>query len=96
MFILSGPVELLFLLDLIASKTCVTVIVILVDSSLAVCLFMILFSCDVYLTACVNCLLKAVAICVFDILSLLLKLMVLFGCALGELSASVFIVFHRM
>ena len=43
-----------------------------------------------------NCLLKAVAICVFDILSLLLKLMVLFGCALGELSASVFIVFHSV
>ena len=62
MLMLSGPMELFVLLDLMASKTCMENIVMLDGWRFFVCLSMSLFSCEVeYFVACTNCLLKAVA-----------------------------------
>ena len=97
MLMLSGPVELFVLLDLMASKTCMEDIVMLDGWRFFVCLSMSLFSCEVeYFVACTNCLLKAVAIWMLEVFSLLLKLIVLFDCCLGELFESECMVFQSM
>ena len=78
MLVLSGPVELLFLLFLIASWTCDLVSCIYVVLSLLMFLSTTLF---VLLVVClmvfVNCLLNAFAICLCVVVVLLLKEIVL-------------------
>ena len=68
MLILSGPVELLFMLCFISAWTCVVVSVILVVCSL----------CVLCLTVLVNCLLNAFAICVGEVIVFSFKVIVLF------------------
>ena len=76
MLILSGPVELLFLLCFIAAWTCVVVSVMLVVCSLSVFLSMCLFV--LCLTVLVNCLLNAFSICVGEVTVFSLKVIVVF------------------
>ena len=79
MLTLSGLVELLFLLRLIAAWTCVVVSVRLVVCSLSVFLSMRRFVlCVLCLTVLVNCLLNAFDICVGEVNVFSLKVMVLF------------------
>jgi len=77
MFMLSGPVELLFVLSMIACLTCGEVIRICVFGSLFVILsvlrFVLFVVCFVTLT---NCLLKSVAVCFAVVAVLLLKFIV--------------------
>ena len=97
MFMLSGPVELLFLAEFIACLTCSVVISVCADSSLCVFLSMILLCLLVeYFVELINCLLKAVAICLFVICILLSKVIVLFGACLGFLLDKEWIVFQRI
>ena len=65
MLTLSGPVELLFLLCVIAAWTCIVVSVMLVVCTLSVFLSMCLFV--LCLTVLANCLLNAFAICVGEL-----------------------------
>ena len=83
MLTVSCPVELLFLLCLIATWTCVVVSVILFVCSLCVFLFMCLFVlCLLCLTVLVNCLLNVFAICVGEVNVFSLVVIVLcLGCA---------------
>ena len=85
-FILSGPVELLFLDALIAKITCSVVISMREDFSFFVFLSVFLFSFFVvYFIGLVNCLLKAVAIC-FGVMQVSFpKLIVLFRSCFGFL-----------
>ena len=91
MFMLSGPIELLFFACLMASEVCSIVICMGVDFSLLVNLSMILYLlCVVCLMWFVNCLLKCSDFCLSVIAVLLLKVMVMFGvcgvfCVLGRL-----------
>ena len=79
-FMLSGPVELLFLACLIASEVCSVVFCMVVDFSLLVNLSMILYlRCVVCFTWFVNCLLKCSAFCLSIIAVLLSKVMVMLG-----------------
>lgn len=84
MFMLSGPVELLFFADLIACTTCAVVISMYVDCKLwvflSIILLFLLVACFVEL---MNCLLKAVAICLLVMWVLLLKVIVLLVSCLG-------------
>ena len=78
MLTLLGHVELLFLLCLIATWTCVVVSVILVVCSLCDFLSMCLFVlCVLCLTVLVNCLFNAFAICVGEVNVFSLKVIVL-------------------
>ena len=83
MLILSGPVELLFLLCFITAWSCVVVSVILVVCRFCVFLYLCLFMlCVLCLTVLVNCLLNDFAICVSEVNVFSLKVIVLFlGCA---------------
>ena len=77
-FMLSGPVALLFLACLIASEVSSIVICMGVDFSLLVNLFMILYLCCVVcFTWFVNCLLKCSAFCLSVIAALLSKVMMM-------------------
>ena len=97
MWALSGHVEVLFLLCLIVTWTCVVVSVMLVVCSLSVFLSMCLFFfCVLCLTVLVNCLLNTFAICVGDVSVFSLKVMVLFLGCVGVLLASPCIVFQRV
>ena len=81
MFMPSAPVELLFLLFLIACMTCSDVIGMNVEFSLLVCLSMILFCISVlYFVTLTNCWLKEDAILFGAVAVLPLNVIVLFGC----------------
>ena len=80
MFMLSGPVELLFLACLIASEVCSIAICMGVDFSLLVNLSIILYVlCVVCLMWFVNCLLKFSAFCLSVIAVLLSMVIEMFG-----------------
>ena len=97
MFMLSGPVELLFFACLMASEVCSIVICMGVYFSLSVNLSIILYLlCVVCLMWFVNCLLKCSYICLSVIAVLLLKVMVMFGVCGGFLCAIPFIVFQSV
>ena len=97
MFMPSAPVELLFLLFLIACMTCSDVIGMNVEFSLLVCLSMILFCVSVlYFVTLTNCWLKEDAILLGAVAVLPLNVIVLFGCCGGCLFDREFIVFHKM
>ncbi len=86
---LSGPVELLFEVAQIASAVCVVVIVSLVESSFLVCLLIFLLVFLVWcFTVLTNCLLNASAFCCGVIACLLLKVIMVLGCAGGFLPLS--------
>lgn len=95
--ILSCPVELLFLLFVIASWTCVLVSIIGVVWSLCMFLSVALFVLHVAcLTVFVNCLLKALVICFGVAAVLLLNDMVLFGGWVGFLLPNPCMVFQSV
>ena len=96
MLTLSGPVELLFLLCIIAAWTCVVVSVMLVICSLSGFLSMCLcVVCVLCLTVLVNCLLNVFAICVGEVNVSSLKVMLFFW-VVFFLLASPCIVFQRV
>ena len=93
-FMLSGPVELLFLTCLISREVCPIVICMGVDLSLLVNLPMILYlRCVVCFTRFLNCLLKCSAFCLSVIAVLLSKVMAMLGVCGGFLCARPFKVF---
>ena len=95
MFMLSGPVELLFLDCLMASSVCAVVICIWVVGSLFVCLsIFLLFGSVLCLMTFVNCLLNSAAFCLFVMAVVFLKVMVVLGFGLGFLFVRLAIVFH--
>ena len=97
MFMLSGPVELLFFACLMASEVCSIVICMGFDFSLLVNLSIILYLlCVVCLMWFVNGLLKCSDFCVSVIAVLLLKVMVMLGVCGGFLCARPFIVFQSV
>ena len=97
MFMLSGPVELLFLACVIAFFVCVVFMSIGVVWSLRVCLsiFLLLGSVLCFMTF-VYCLLNCVVFCLFVMAVVLLKVMVVFGFGLGFLFVRCAIVFQSM
>lgn len=95
--ILSGPVELLFLLFLIASWICDVVSCMYVVFSLLMFLSTTLFVLHVVcLMVLVNCLLNAFAICMGEVAVLLLKEIVLLCDWVGFLFPSPCIVLHSV
>ena len=78
MLTLSGPVELLFMLCLISSWTCVVMSIIAVVCSLCVSKFMCLFVlCVLCLAVEVNYLFNAFAICLGEVIVFSIKVIVL-------------------
>lgn len=98
MFILSGPVDLFVLLSLIAVETSSSVTK--KCGSVGSCLMSLsvfLFDLSVlYLATCVNCLVKAVAMCLAEVRVLPLKVMDWFDDGVAEVPERFLIVFHRM
>ena len=94
-FMLSGPVELLFLVSFMACVVWWLEMRMGLQCSFFVCLLTFLF---VLLVACftvfTNCLLKAVAFCMGVLAGLLLKLMFLLVCSGDFLLLSLFSVFQ--
>jgi len=98
MLMLSGPVDLLVLLDLIALLVC-SAVNLKSGSSGSLCTALVIWRfslCVACLVTLVYCWLKLVAICLEECLILLLNVMVLFDCGVGAFPANVFIVLHRV
>ena len=96
-FVLSGPVELLFSACFIPSEVCSIVICMGVDFSLLVNLSMILYlRCVVCFTWFVHCLLKCSAFCFSVVAVLLSKVIAMLGVCGGFLCARPFKVFQSV
>ena len=86
MFMLSGPVELLFLDCVMAFFVCVVFMSMGVVWSLCECLsIFLLFGSVLCFMTFVNCLLNCVVFCLFVMAMVLLKVMVVLGFDLGFL-----------
>ena len=97
MFMLSGPVELLFFDCVMASLTCVSVMFMGVLFRCFVCLSICLFVlCVLCMMLLVNCLLKCSAFCLLVVAVLLLNVIVLFSVCCGFLFESPAMVFQRV
>ena len=97
MFMLSGPVELLFCERLIAFLVCVVLMSIGEVMSLDVCLsILLLLECVLCGMTLANCLLNCDAFCLLFMAVMLLNVIEVLGCVLGFLFARPASVFHSM